>query len=42
MNRGTMKKYGQELILDLHDCSKLTIDIDIQAFCEELFQKEFS
>jgi len=30
------KPYGQELILDLHQCEKATMEIDIQAFCEEL------
>ncbi len=28
------KSYGQELILDLHECKNL--DIDTQDFCEEL------
>ncbi|MEK0326306.1 MAG: S-adenosylmethionine decarboxylase [Nitrosopumilus sp.] len=28
--------YGQELILDLHDCDKATMDVDIQNFCEDL------
>ena len=27
--------YGQELILDLHDCDKATMDVDIQNFCED-------
>jgi S-adenosylmethionine/arginine decarboxylase-like enzyme len=26
--------YGKELILDLHDCNK--VDVDIEAFCVEL------
>lgn len=29
-----MSAYGKELILDLHDCKNL--DVDTQAFCEEL------
>jgi len=28
--------YGRELILDLHKCKKATMEVDIQAFCEEL------
>lgn len=30
--------YGQELIMDLHQCGKATMDVDIQAFCEELVE----
>lgn len=28
--------YGKELILDLHHCGNATMDINVQAFCEEL------
>lgn len=28
--------YGQELILDLHQCTNATMDVNIQEFCEEL------
>jgi S-adenosylmethionine/arginine decarboxylase-like enzyme len=31
-----MKCYGQELVLDLHECNNVTMDLDIQGFCEEL------
>ncbi len=30
--------YGQELILDIHECAKATMEVDIQAFCEELVE----
>ena len=32
------KAYGQELILDLHQCGNATMDVDIQGFCEELVE----
>lgn len=30
--------YGQELIIDLHECTNATMGVDIQAFCEELVE----
>lgn len=33
-----MKPYGQELILDLHQCSNATMSVDIEGFCEELVE----
>lgn len=30
--------YGQELIVDLHECTNATMDVDIQEFCEELVE----
>jgi len=32
----SVEAYGQELILDLHECGKATMEVDIQDFCEEL------
>lgn len=28
--------YGQELILDLHECGNCSMDLDLQGFCEAL------
>jgi len=33
-----MSPYGQELILDMHKCGNVSMDVNLQTFCEELAQ----